>query len=82
MTQLEDCVEKLTTIPNETNRCLRHIRELDKKIEEGTPKLAEKQREFLEKFRSYKERKQDLRDLDPEYNEILRLEKLYYGMAL
>ena len=68
MAQLEDCIEKLATIPIDTNRLLRHIRELDKKLEDSVPILAEKQKEFLEKVRLFKEKKQDSQGLEAEYN--------------
>lgn len=55
---------------------------LDQRIEDMKPSLETKQREFAERVKLFRERKVDQKALDGELEDIQKMEKLIYGMAL
>lgn len=79
---LEEFTEKLGVMSIDSNRYLRHIRMLDQKMDEMKPMLESKQKEFLDKVKASKDRKQDQKALEDELIELEKIQKLLYGMAL
>lgn len=49
---LEDYAEKLSMVSIDANRYLRHIRELDRRVNEMHKELSQSQKELIEKVKS------------------------------
>lgn len=56
-TYLDDFMDKMITVPNDTNRLLRLIRKLDKKADEIQSSLIPQQNKFLFQIKELKEKK-------------------------
>lgn len=55
-TYLDDFMDKMITVPNNTNRLLRLIRKLDKKAEDIQTTLIPQQTRFLSQFKELKDK--------------------------
>lgn len=56
-TYLDDFMDKMITVPNDTNRLLRLIRKLDKNSEEIQTELLPLQTRFLNQVKELKDKK-------------------------
>ena len=57
MSYLEEYMDRLATVPNDVNRCLRLIRTLDKRIESIHQSLLPQQKKFELRMKEIKEKK-------------------------
>lgn len=56
-TYLDDFMEKMVTVPNDANRFLRLIRNLDRRVDELNQSLIPQQARFLVQVKDLKEKK-------------------------
>lgn len=56
-TYLDDFMEKMSTIPNDVNRYLRLIRNLDRRVDELQAQLVPQQNKFVTAIKELKDRK-------------------------
>lgn len=56
-TYLDDFMEKMSTIPNDVNRHLRLIRNLDRRVDELQAQLVPQQNKFIAAVKELKEKK-------------------------
>lgn len=82
-TYLDDFMEKMATVPNDANRFLRLIRNLDKKLDELQVSLVPQQNKFLSTLKDLKEKK--ITEVSPavkaEYDQICKKQKEIYGLS-
>lgn len=82
-TYLDDFMDKMITVPNNTNRLLRLIRKLDKKAEDIQTTLIPQQTRFLSQLKELKDKK--VTELPPalkaEMDIIAQKQKDLYGYS-